>query len=180
MKNQSLTAQTLKVVSVLIELAASVRAMLATFAVTMNVSNNDLVFSAFTCAVIELAFLVAMFSIGTDASAPIAALIALLFSAAMQYLEVLALAGAMSANEKFILRAVIAFAPIIVLFLAYIRRLVQQSDGIAGLVSAIADALNLGDKLQGDDSNASRPYGFDVESSTRKKKMARRGLKRAK
>ncbi len=172
MKDKNLKVETLKVIAVLIELAASIRAMLATFAVTMNVSGNDLAFSVFTCAVIELAFLVAMFSIGTDASAPIAALLALAFSAAMQYLEVVALAGQMTADEKLILRAVIAFAPIVVLFLAYLRRLVEQSDGVEGLVSAISEAFGLGDKTKGDKSRGSRAYGFDVELP--KKKRGRR------
>jgi hypothetical protein len=133
-------AKTLAILWVVIEVAASVRAMLATWQVVMDVSKGDLTFSVFTVAVIELAFLVSLFSIGLDASAPIAAFLTLGFSAAMQYLEVLTLSGTLSPNEKQVLRAVIAFAPIAILFLSYIRRLVGDVDVVQVVTAALAGA----------------------------------------
>lgn len=121
---------TLKILWTLIEIAASVRAALATFTVVMSVSN-DMTFAIFTTAVVEAAFVVSLLSIGLDASAPIAALITLGFSAAMQYLEVLTLSGMLSENDKFLLRSVVAFAPIVILGLSYIRRLSGEMETIS-------------------------------------------------
>lgn len=131
---------TLKLLWTLIEIAASVRAALATYTVVYLVSN-DIVFSLFTTAVVELAFLVSLMSIGSDASAPIAAFLTLGFSAAMQYLEVLSVSGALTENDKFVLRSVIAFAPIVILLLSYIRRLVGETD-TPSIVSKLRGAFS--------------------------------------
>lgn len=134
--------QTLKLLWVLIEIAASARAAVATYAVVMNVSGGDMVFSVFTVAVVEVAFLVSLFSIGLEASAPIAAFLALAFSAGMQYLEVVTLSGALSENDKFVLRSVVAFAPIVILGLAYVRRVVTETD-VRGAIQTIGSKISV-------------------------------------
>lgn len=128
---------TLKILWVLIEIAATVRAGIATWTVVMDVAHGDMVFSAFTTATVEIAFLVALLSIGSDASAPISAFVALMFSAAMQYIETLVLdGGALTPQDKNILRSVIAFAPIAILGLTFIRRVAESTD-----VSQVAESI---------------------------------------
>ena len=135
--------QTVKVILVLLEIAAAIRAGVATWNVTMHVSNGDMAFSAFTVIVVEGVFLASMFMIGSDAIAPIAAVFALLFSAAMQYIEVALMQGELAPSERTVIRAVIAFAPIIILGLAFLRRLVPD-EVLTEWVDAAKDKVGIG------------------------------------
>jgi len=119
---------TLAILSVFVEIAAIGRSAIATFLVVQAVTN-DLTFSIFTVAVIEGVFLTSLFLMHAEAVAPIAALMALGFSALMQYFELRVLDGSITPTEKDMLRIAIAFAPIVILALAYVRRLVVQSGG---------------------------------------------------
>jgi len=130
---------TLAILSVFVEIAAIGRSAIATFLVVQAVTN-DLTFSIFTVAVIEGVFLTSLFLMHSEAVAPIAALMALGFSALMQYFELRVLDGSITPTEKDMLRIAIAFAPIVILALAYVRRLVVQSGG---------DANPLAEKVSG-------------------------------
>lgn len=119
---------TLTILSVFVEIAAIGRSAIATFLVVQAVTN-DLAFSLFTVAVIEGVFLTSLFLMHQEAVAPIAALMALGFSAMMQFFELRVLDGSITDSERDILRYAIAFAPIVILALSYVRRLVLQKDG---------------------------------------------------
>lgn len=119
---------TLAILSVFVEIAAIGRSAIATFLVVQAVTN-DVTFSLFTVAVIEGVFLTSLFLMHQEAVAPIAALMALGFSALMQYFELRVLDGSITPNEKDMLRFAVAFAPIVILALSYVRRLVLRGDG---------------------------------------------------
>jgi hypothetical protein len=88
--------------------------------------------------VIEGLFLCALFLMRQEAVAPIAALLALVFSGVAQYYELRLVAGTLTESEREILNYVIAFAPTVVLALAYIRNLVGGEDSpLRGLVESL-------------------------------------------
>jgi hypothetical protein len=118
---------TLSILWVLVEVAALARSAIATFLVVQAVTN-DFLFSLFTVAVIEGVFLTSLFLMKQEAVAPISAILALAFSAVMQYFELRVLDGSITPQEKDILRYAVAFAPIVILGLSYIRRLVVGDD----------------------------------------------------
>lgn len=115
---------TLAILSVLVEISALARSAIATFLVVQAVTN-DFIFSVFTVAVIEGVFLTSLFLMQAEATAPISALLALGFSAAMQFFELRVLDGSITPQEKDVLRYAIAFAPVVILALSYIKRLVE-------------------------------------------------------
>lgn len=119
--------QTLSVLWVLVEVAALARSAIATFLVVQAVTN-DFLFSLFTVAVIEGVFLTSLFLMKQEAVAPISAILALAFSAVMQYFELRVMDGSITPQEKDILRYAVAFAPIVILMLSYVRRLVVGED----------------------------------------------------
>lgn len=134
---------TLTVLSVFVEIAAIGRSAIATFLVVQAVTS-DLMFSIFTVAVIEGVFLTSLFLMRQEAVAPIAALLALGFSALMQYFELRVLDGSISPTERDILRYAVAFAPIVILALSYVRRLVLvdgESLPFGQTVSKLVDRL---------------------------------------
>ncbi len=132
---------TLAILSILVEIAALARSAIATFNVVQAVTS-DLVFSVFTVAVIEGVFLTSLFMMQSEAVAPVAAILALSFSAMMQYFELRVLDGSITPSEKEILRYAIAFAPIVILALSYIKRLVSDGGNpLSVSVGAIVDRL---------------------------------------
>lgn len=132
---------TLAILSILVEIAALARSAIATFNVVQAVTS-DFVFSIFTVAVIEGVFLTSLFMMQAEAVAPVAAILALSFSATMQYFELRVLDGSITASEKDILRYAIAFAPIVILALSYIKRLVAGGDNPLGVsVAGLVDRL---------------------------------------
>lgn len=141
---------TLSVLSVLVELAALARAAIATFLVVQAVTN-DFIFSIFTVAVIEGVFLTSLFLMKYEAVAPISALLALGFSATMQFFELRVLDHSITASEKDILRYAIAFAPIVILALSYVRRLVLTDGEGVPLGEMVSNAL---DKLKSSDQKS--------------------------
>ncbi len=130
---------TLRLVWALVEVAAAVRAGIATWIVTDSVMGSP-IFTLFTVGVIEGVFIASLFLIGTEAVAPIAALLALAFSGAMQWLELRVTDGSISEIERGVLRFAIAFAPIVILGLAYLRRLMPE-DQIQQVVNAVLEKV---------------------------------------
>ena len=143
---------TLAILSVLVEVAALGRSAIATFLVVHAVTN-DFVFSFFTVAVIEGVFLTSLFLMQVESTAPISALLALAFSAAMQFFELRVLDGSITSSEKDILRYVIAFAPVVILALSYIKRLVE------GGVSSPFDFSRVVDFFKGAKTETPKPRG---------------------
>jgi len=133
--------QTLSILWVLIELFALVRAGIATYTLVFAVTQNQL-YTVFTLLVIEGLFLASLFLMRSEAVAPIAALLALVFSSVAQYYELRLMAGTLSESEREILNYVIAFAPSVVLALAYIRHLV------GGLTSDDSPLRGVMEKIQ--------------------------------
>lgn len=127
MKNPIL-AEGLRLLWSLIEVSAAIRCGIATFTVCFAVTH-DFLYSIFTTIVVEGVFLASLFLIGIEVVAPVAALLALAFSGAMQYLELRVLDGSLTVDEKEVLRIVIAFAPLVILGVAYVRRLVLPTVG---------------------------------------------------
>lgn len=132
---------TLTVLSVLVEIAALARSAIATFLVVQAVTG-DFVFSLFTVVVIEGVFLTSLFLMRQEAVAPISALMALGFSAMMQFFELRVLDGSITPTERDILRYAIAFAPMVILTLSYIRRLVLTDGDSSPLVEKVSSLVS--------------------------------------
>lgn len=131
---------TLKLVWVLVEMAAAIRAGLATATVVYIITDSNVAYTLFTVLIVEGVFVAALFSMQDEAVAPIAALLALAFSGAMQWLELVAVADDLTTQDKFILRGVVAFAPIVILALAYLRRLVPD-ETLREVVATVTNAV---------------------------------------
>lgn len=116
---------TIDLLAALIEVAAIARSAVATWHVVSNVTNGDLAFTVFTVATVEGVFLVSLFSLHRKATAPITALAALVFAGVMQFMELRILASVITEGERDVLRAVVAFAPIAILGMAYLQHLTQ-------------------------------------------------------
>lgn len=127
---------TVVLLSSVLEIAATARSVLATYAVAMVVFNGDQTLSIFTVAVIEGALVLSMLGIGLDPVSPITAIIALAFSAVMQYVEVATLTGQLTAEEKNWLVLSLSFAPTVLLALGILRRL--SGSASAGVLDSIS------------------------------------------
>lgn len=125
---------TLSILSVFVEIAALGRAAISTYLVVYAVTENFW-FTLFTVFVIEGVFLTSLFLMQKESVAPISALMALGFSGMMQFFELRVLDGSITASERDMLRYAIAFAPIVILLLSYIKRLVEGNE------NPLADAL---------------------------------------
>ena len=148
---------TISLLSSLLEIFATVRSALATYAISMAVTNGDQSFSLFTVAVVEGALILSMMSIGLDAVSPLTAIAALIFSGVMQYLEIATLQGALDAQQKQILLFALAFCPTVLLALGILRRLAEGGNtGALGLV------LGRMGGLFKPASGESKSYAFDV------------------
>ena len=148
---------TISLLSSLLEIFATVRSALATYAISMAVTNGDQSFSLFTVAVVEGALILSMMSIGLDAVSPLTAIAALIFSGVMQYLEIATLQGALDADQKQILLFALAFCPTVLLALGILRRLAEGGNtGALGLlIGRIGDAFKPA-------SGEVKSYAFDV------------------
>jgi hypothetical protein len=91
-----------------------------------------------------------------EATAPISALLALGFSAAMQFFELRVLDHSITPQEKDLLRYAIAFAPVVILALSYIKRLVTGESSPFDF-SQVAEFLK--GKLQTETKKRGRPRG---------------------
>jgi hypothetical protein len=119
---------TVSILTSLLEIFATARSALSTYAVAMAVTNGDMTFSLFTTATVELALVLSMLAIGYDVISPVTAIVALGFSLVMQWTEITLLQGAIDEHGKNLLRMSLAFAPSAVLFLGILRRLVTGND----------------------------------------------------
>jgi hypothetical protein len=145
--------------SSLLEVFATVRSALATYAVSMVVTNGDQTFSLFTVAVVEGALILSMLSIGLDPVSPLTAIAALVFSAVMQYLEISLLQGSLNAEQKNTLLIALAFAPTVLLALGILRRLTE--DGNTGALASLVSRV-MGFFKPSAPAGASKSYGFTV------------------
>lgn len=126
MQRDSIVSASLDLVLHLVEIAAAIRCAFATYRVVFEVTH-DLPYTVFTVLVVEGLFVASLFMIGRQITAPISALIALVFSGAVQWLELMVIDGSLTDSDRVLLRAVIAFAPIMILALAYLRRLAANT-----------------------------------------------------
>lgn len=139
--------QTLSILWVLVELFALVRAGIATYTLVLAVTGNQL-YTVFTLLVIEGLFLSSLFLMRVEAVAPISALLALAFSSVAQYYELRLLSGALTESEREILNYIIAFAPSVVLALAYIRHLVGGWSSGDNPLRNLVDKMSKGEQTQ--------------------------------
>jgi|GEM_PF-2578285 len=123
-----LSAETVAVMTSVLEIFATARSALSTYNVAMSVTGNDVTFSLFTTATVELALVLSMLAIGYDVISPVTAIVALGFSLVMQWTEINLLQGAIDDNGKSVLRMALAFAPSAILALGILRRLVSGDD----------------------------------------------------
>lgn len=128
--------QTLSLIWLLVEVFCIVRSAVASFNVTMDLTNGDAVFSIFTVAVIELSLFAMLLMSGSEAVAPIATLVLIAFSGVLQLAELLLITGAMDEQTKTILRYAVSFAPTVLLLIALIKRLTESKGG-AGLLDSM-------------------------------------------
>jgi hypothetical protein len=120
--------KTLTVVWWLVEIAAIVRSSLATFTVVNAITSGDFIYSVFTVLTIEGLFLASLFLMRSESVAPISALLALAFAGVMQLYELKTLDGSITLSEKDVLRYAVAFAPIMILLLGYLRHLIGGNE----------------------------------------------------
>lgn len=153
---------TITLLSSLLEIFATVRSALATYAVSMAVTNGDQTFSYFTVAVVEGALVLSMLSIGLDAVSPLTAIAALVFSAVMQYVEIVTLSGQLSDEQKNLLTLALAFAPTVLLALGILRRL-SEGENTSALGSIFEKVRGLFPKR---DTLPGQSVAFDVPSVT--------------
>ena len=123
--------QTFSILEWAITLMVIARAGLSTWLVVLEVTHN-VVYTAFTVAVIELVLLLSFLLMKTSPIAPITAILAIAFSAVTQVMELRVIEGTMSKQERDVLTYVIALAPIAVLLLEYVRRLDWHAGGEKG------------------------------------------------
>lgn len=153
----SVNAATVNLLSSLLEIFATVRSVLATYAVSMAVTHGDQTFSIFTVAVIEGALLLSMFSIGFEIVSPITAIMALAFSAVMQWVELSTLTGSLDADMQRNLMMALAFAPTVLLALGILRRLKSGGD-VGSIFERLLGMFNPVPRGKGE----SKSYAFDV------------------
>lgn len=152
--------KTLELVWLIVEVFCIARSAVATYSVTMNVSNGDVIFSAFTVAVVELSLFSLLLMSSSEAVAPIGALLLIGFSGVLQFCEVLTLQNLLDAQSKEILRYAISFAPTMLLLLGLVKRLTSAGNAtLPDVVNWVSNLFN-GDKVaQGQTSKA---LGFTV------------------
>jgi hypothetical protein len=98
----------------------------------MSLSNQDVTFSVFTVAVVELSLFAMMLMAGVEAVAPIAALVLIAFSAVLQYAELSLLTGTMDEQSKLMLRYAVSFAPTVLLLVGLMKRLTSKEGAPSG------------------------------------------------
>lgn len=156
---------TISLLSSILEIFATARSALATYAIAMSVTGGDQTFSIFTTAVVEGALVLSMMGIGFDPVSPLTAVAALVFSAVMQYVEIVTLTGQLSSDQKQTLVLALAFAPTVLLALGILRRVSEGSD-----VSALDWLLNLFKRGDSADPKKTRATAFDVPAVKGKRK----------
>jgi hypothetical protein len=143
--------KTFSVVWWLVEIAGIVRSALATFAVVNAITNGDFIYSVFTVLTVEGLFIASLFLMRVESVAPISALLALAFAGVMQLYELKLLDGSISVAEKDILRYAVAFSPIVILLLGYLRHLTGENESgdsspFDSIKEKISDAMTPGKK----------------------------------
>ena len=164
----TLNGDTVNVLTSVLEIFATGRSALSTYAVAMSVTGGDQTFSLFTVAVVELALVLSMLAIGYDVISPVTAIVALGFSIVMQWTEISLLQGTVDENGKNLLRMALAFAPSAVLALGILRRLVTgQDDSLNRLIGTVRGWF------QGKDSKQVQTFALEVDAPSDKPKAKR-------
>ena len=151
--------KTLELVWLIVEVFCIARSAVATYSVTMSVSNGDVIFSAFTVAVVELSLFSLLLMSSSEAVAPIGALLLIAFSGVLQFCEVLTLQNLLDAQAKEILRYAVSFAPTMLLLLGLVKRLTSSSN------ATLPDVVNWVSNLfaTGQGAKGQKTFASDVE-----------------
>ena len=136
--------QTVSLLWLLVEVFCIIRSAIATFQVTMSISNGDMLFAVFTVGVVELSLFAMLLMSGQEPVAPIAAIVLIAFSGVLQFAEMALLTGSMNEQTKLILRYAVSFAPTVLLLVGLIKRLTEKVDSVANLFSSFSQWANLG------------------------------------
>lgn len=130
---------TLQLLWLIVEIFCVVRSAVASFNVTMGLSNDDLVFSAFTVGTIELSLFAMLLMSGVEVVAPIASLILIAFSGVLQWAELSLLTGAMDDQTKTMIRYAVSFAPTALLLMGLVKRLTSRGESFSfgGFVNGV-------------------------------------------
>ncbi len=168
----TMNADTVSILTSLLEIFATARSALATYNVSMTVTGGDVTFSLFTTATVELALVLSMLAIGYDVISPVTAIVALGFSIVMQWTEIGLLQGTVDENGKNLLRMALAFAPSAILALGILRRIVtRQNDSLARIIGTVRGVF--GRNQNNGTPTAQTSYAFDVDTPTVKPKAKR-------
>ncbi len=132
--------QTLQILELGLELLAMARAAISTWLVVSYITGGNSLYTVFTVSVVEGALLISLILLRQSAIAPITALIAIAFSAVMQYEELRVLDGTITGDEREIMRYAVAFSPIVLLLLAYVKRLFEDVD-VTELVGKVTQTI---------------------------------------
>ena len=141
--NRDLSHATFKILELGLEILAMARAAISTWLVVYYISGGNTIYTAFSVGVVEGALLLSLVMIKRSPVAPITAIIAIGFSAIMQYMELRVLDGTITPTEREMMRYAVAFSPIVLLTLAYVRRLFEDVDIPAALSKHMGNSLAL-------------------------------------
>jgi hypothetical protein len=163
-----MSAETVAVMTSVLEIFATARSALSTYNVAMSVTGNDVTFSLFTTATVELALVLSMLAIGYDVISPVTAIVALGFSLVMQWTEINLLQGAIDDNGKSVLRMALAFAPSAILALGILRRLVSGDDkSLATIIGTLRGLFARKPKSSnGTSQQAQTSFALDADKPT--------------
>jgi hypothetical protein len=163
-----MSAETVAVMTSVLEIFATARSALSTYNVAMSVTGNDVTFSLFTTATVELALVLSMLAIGYDVISPVTAIVALGFSLVMQWTEINLLQNAIDDNGKSVLRMALAFAPSAILALGILRRLVSGDDKslatIIGTLRGVFGIFNRKPNSNGTLQQAQTSFALDLDT----------------
>ena len=158
--------QTLQILELGLELLAMARAAISTWLVVSFITGGNLLYTAFSVGVVEGALLISLILLRQSAIAPITAIIAIGFSAVMQYEELRVLDGTITTDERAIMRYSVAFAPIVLLVLAYVKRLVEDVDmaEVVGRVTAAIAPAHYPEREELEEAHAATPLPLPRQS----------------
>jgi hypothetical protein len=173
-----LSAETVAVMTSVLEIFATARSALSTYNVAMSVTGNDVTFSLFTTATVELALVLSMLAIGYDVISPVTAIVALGFSLVMQWTEINLLQGAIDDNGKSVLRMALAFAPSAILALGILRRLVSGDDkSLATIIGTLRGVFKRKPNDNGTPAQSQTSFALDADNAPDTKPKVKRARK---
>lgn len=155
-----------------IELVAMGRAAMSTYLVVLYVTGGNIPYTILTVGIIEGLLLVSLMMLRHSSIAPITAVVALVFTAVTQVMELQVLDGTITAGEREIMRYVIALAPVTILGLAYIRRMADGVDleAIAHRIGSASERLTGAERVE-------LPPAHNAESIPARMKASANGVR---